>query len=129
MLAFTERLRRSTRSAAGVCGGSFPGICRVTFPPAGPNQILEIDNVSCVTVIDDSSPNEVAFLTNNPNPDALPVAVIPAAQTIDLGAGELGIASNVGGPYFFHNEAIFIFIGGNGSSSLCTISGFSSPIN
>jgi hypothetical protein len=116
----TAAKRPIRASARRACTDCWFGIARV---PAA--QLLQIDNVSCVTTVANNHPTKFFAMSPGVNFSQPLTAIIPPTQLIASGTSNTVLVANVSGPYFFGpGEGVYMFSPGNGLTATCTISGF-----
>jgi hypothetical protein len=113
-----KRPIRNTRSRA--CNDCWFGIYQVAQ-----GQLLQIDNVSCLTTVANNHPTKFFAISPGFNFSQPLTAIIPPTQLIPSGASNTVLVANVSGPYFFGpGEGVYMFSPGFGLTATCTISGF-----
>jgi hypothetical protein len=109
---------RNTRSRA--CTDCWFSIFKVAQ-----GQLLQIDNISCLTTVPNNHPTKFFAISPGFNFSQPLTAIIPPTQLLPSGASNTVLVANVSGPYFFGpNEGVYMFSPGGGLTATCTISGF-----
>ena len=113
-----KRPIRNTRSRA--CNDCWFGIYQVAQ-----GQLLQIDNVSCLTTVANNHPTKFFAISPGFNFSQPLTAIIPPTQLLPSGTSNTVLVANVSGPYFFGpGEGVYMFSAGSGLTATCTISGF-----